>query len=50
MISLKLELVYTLSEQGKEFMHVALPNELIPSFQLTRDLINRKVPNHLTQH
>lgn len=37
------ELVYNLSEQGKEFLDVSAPDALIKSFQLTRDLTNRQV-------
>ena len=37
------ELVYNLSEQGKEFLDVSASEMLVQSFQLTRDLTNRQV-------
>ena len=37
------ELIYNLSEQGKEFLDVSAPAGLVQSFQLTRELTNRQV-------
>ena len=38
--------MYSLAEQGKEFLHISIPKPLLPSFQTTRELIHRDVLIH----
>ena len=38
--------MYSLAEQGKEFLHISIPKPLLPSFQATRELIHRDVLIH----